>query len=289
MSVEIIADLGSNWRAGPDEPLGKGLDRWLQAIAWVKEAGATAIKGQCMRPSIYPAGFMVKGFGQPLDEYVAPYEVPDEWWPIIRRECVKWDIEFMCSVFLPEDVALIDPLVQRHKIASFELGHTKLLETVRATGKPVLLSTGASAFGQVTAAARVMNATNSPTVRYPITMLHCVSSYPATPEQMNLLVIDDLQCLPGCGRGLSDHTRGSSSTAAVIAVALGASVIEKHVTEHHNLGSPDAHFSAEPEEFKQYVADIRDAEAMILGGTKKPQPGEWRHMKYSHATGKRGI
>tara|TARA_Y100000310_G_scaffold198524_1_gene198553 strand:- start:149 stop:1024 length:876 start_codon:yes stop_codon:yes gene_type:complete len=286
----IIGDVGSNWRAGPDEPLAKGLARAKRTIGYVKDAGADVAKFQAMRMEIYPAGYRAEGFDQPLDEFVAPYEVPDGWWPILKEECDRVGIEFMCSVFLPEDVALIDPLVKRHKIASFELGHTELLETVAATEKPLLISTGASSRINIQKALRTLNhgrerATNP----YPATVLHCISSYPALPKNMNMLALEDLQYETGCDKGFSDHTCGKCLTAAVVAVAFRADVIEKHVTEHHNLGSPDAHFAADPEEFQRYVAAIREAEQMLGYVVRQPQPGEWTNLKFNPATGKRGA
>lgn len=153
--------------------------------------------------------------------------------------------------------------VHLYKVASFEIVDPALLTRIGKTKKPVILSRGLASIQDIRFAIKTLKAAGCPAVA----VLHCVSSYPAKPEQMNLRTIPDIAKRFGVVSGLSDHTLGT--TVAVTSVALGASMLEKHVTISRKDGGPDAEFSLEPHELKEMVTSVREAEAALGEATYK--------------------
>jgi N-acetylneuraminate synthase len=139
-----------------------------------------------------------------------------------------------------------------YKIASFEICDDPLLRAVAATGRPVLVSTGIAGLADIEETLRVLRGAGAGDIG----LFHCVSAYPAKISAMNLRVLDRLAQF-GCEIGLSDHTLGNQ--AAMLAVARGAVIIEKHFTISRADGGPDAMFSLEPKEFSNLVNDVRMA------------------------------
>ena len=215
-------------------------------IAEAKAAGADAVKFQLFRdrPEIEHLRL-----SEPKIKYLAKF-------------CEELGIEFMCTPFYLDAVAFIDPLVRRHKVASGFLTDKAMLDAVFACGKRVIVSTGMA---------------NTPTWwqalrgRRNVSRLHCVSAYPCPDDEANLRAINEM---PGhwMPRGYSDHTRGI--LAPVAAVALGATIIEKHITLDKNAEGPDHACSAEPEEFAEMVRQIRRVEVMLGDGVKRIMPSE---------------
>ena len=134
-----------------------------------------------------------------------------------------------------------------YKIASFEMTHFPLLERVGATNKPIILSTGMSTLGDIEKALNAVAKGGSDQV----VLLHCVSSYQVQPKDYNLRVLQTLKAAFGCPVGLSDHTPGVEVSR--LAIALGASVVEKHCTIDQGLPGPDHHFSLLPDELNELV------------------------------------
>jgi N-acetylneuraminate synthase len=144
--------------------------------------------------------------------------------------------------------------VPAYKVASFEIVDLPLIEKIAGTGKPLIISTGMATLGEIedaVGAARNAGATQ-------IALLKCTSAYPADPAEMNLRTIPDLAAAFGVPVGLSDHTMGE--TVPVVAVTLGACIIEKHFTLSRSTPGPDSAFSLEPDEFKTMVEAVRTAE-----------------------------
>ena len=274
MSVKIIADPGSCWRATPEELLWRGKLRFRRLIEATAASGANTFKPQYLRRTVYPEG-------SAESELVAGYEWPPEWIPWMKEECEIRGLEFGCTIYEPEHVPIIDPYVPFFKISSFEAQRPDLLQAVAATGKPLIISTGMANWEDAIAAVRTVVGIDWVCATY----LHCASAYPARPEQMNLLAMPHPNRLGEWG--LSDHT--IRTTAAVMAVALGATVIESHIRTKDVLTGPDAHFARDPDQFTQYVNAIREAETMRGDGIKKPQEGEWTWAKWQVETGKRGT
>jgi N-acetylneuraminate synthase len=173
------------------------------------------------------------------------------------------------SPFDEEAVAFLEeqgcPL---YKIASFELTHHPLLQAVARTKKPVIASTGMATLEELSQAVRVLREHGN----RELILLKCTSAYPADPKEANLRTIPLLAQIFGVPVGLSDHTLDAS--LAVSAVALGATVIEKHLTLDRNEGGPDAAFSIEPHELAELCRMVRSASLALGSVSFGPQKGE---------------
>jgi pseudaminic acid synthase len=250
----IIAELSGNHNGS--------LERALAIIDAVADAGAHAIKLQT-----YTADTMtLRGayriddpsslwYGRELYELYQEAYTPWEWHaPLFERAKARGLLAFS-SPFDESAVDFLETLqVPAYKIASFENTDWPLLRRVAATGKPVIMSTGASTLAEVAEAVDVLRAAGC----QQLTLLKCTSTYPSSPENTNLRTIPHLaQLFPECVVGLSDHTAGHG--AAVAAVALGACVIEKHVTLRRADGGVDSAFSLEPEEVAALVTETHRA------------------------------
>lgn len=190
-------------------------------------------------------------------------ELPWELHAPICDYCRGRAIPFFSAAFEEEAVDLLETFdVPAYKIAAFEMTHFPLLRKVARTGKPVILSTGMSTLGDIEKALAAVHGEGNEQV----ILLHCVSNYPARPEDYNLRVIETLKAAFGCPVGLSDHTPGTRT--AEIAMARGADLVEKHITIDQSLPGPDHHFSLTPEELTALV-DARDEITAILGSPIK--------------------
>jgi N-acetylneuraminate synthase len=163
----------------------------------------------------------------------------------------------MSSVFSPRDFALIDPLVSRHKIASYEINYQELITLVAHSKKPLILSTGASCVTDIDWAVSLFQEEGGGD----LTLLQCTAKYPAHPAIMNLEVIPWLKARYEVKSGLSDHSLDPLQ-APLAAVALGATCIEKHFTLSRKLLGPDHGFALEPQELKSMITSIRAVEKM---------------------------
>jgi N-acetylneuraminate synthase/N,N'-diacetyllegionaminate synthase len=158
--------------------------------------------------------------------------------------------------------------VPAYKIGSGDLTNPFLLRAIAARAKPVLLSTGMATLDEIDASLAVLRAAGDP----PVALLHCTSAYPAPIEEANLAAIPALAERYAVPIGLSDHTPGI--TAPVAATALGASIIEKHVTLDRTLPGPDHAASLEPEELRAMIEAVRAAHRALGDGLKRPMPSE---------------
>lgn len=173
-----------------------------------------------------------------------------------------------------ESARFLGAHVDSYKVASGDNDFYPLMEHIAGTGKPVIISTGMSDMEQVTAAkACVETVWRSRGITQSLAILHCVSSYPAPPAEINLAVLPRLAAELGCTIGYSDHTDGIE--ASVLAVALGARIIEKHFTlDKHYSDFRDHQLSADPAEMKRLVAEIARAETLLGRPEKRLQPCE---------------
>lgn len=251
----IIAEISANHN--------NDLDLTFRTIDAIAESGADAVKIQT-----YTAGsltldldseiFMArKGSiweGRKLYELYEEGALPYEWHQPLKEYAESKGLEFFSSPFDKEGVDLLSSLeVPRYKIASFEITDIPLIEYVAKKGKPIIISTGVASLSDIELAVQTCRKVGN----QDITLLKCTSEYPATADMANLLTIPNLRDTFGVKVGLSDHTMGS--TVPVVAVALGARVIEKHFILDRNLGGPDATFSMEPHEFKEMVQACHDS------------------------------
>jgi pseudaminic acid synthase len=207
--------------------------------------------------------------GRTLHDLYAEAHTPWEWHKPIFDKARSMSIPVFSSPFDFTAVDFLESLgAPAYKIASFEAVDLPLIEKAASTGKPVIISTGLAnleEIGEAIAAAQKAGG-KAPAI------LHCISTYPTKYEDCNLAVLPMLAARFGTVVGFSDHTNGTS--AAVAAVALGASIIEKHLTMSRADGGPDAEFSLEPAEFKVMVADCRAAFVACGDGRFKRPPSE---------------
>lgn len=193
-------------------------------------------------------------FGRDLYELYQEAYTPWEWHKDIFDRAKERGIVCFSTPFDETAVDFLEQLsTPIYKVASFEVNHLPLLKYIAKTGKPVIMSVGASTLGEIKEAVKTLkeNGCND------LTLLKCTSTYPASPEDTNLLTMPDMAKLFNCKVGLSDHTMGIG--VSVAAVALGASVIEKHFCLSRAEGGVDSAFSLEPQELKSLVEEINRA------------------------------
>jgi pseudaminic acid synthase len=217
--------------------------------------------------------FKIKGGtlwdGRTLFDLYGDAMTPWEWTDEILQHCRRHDLDCFSTPFDPSAVDYLENRnVSVYKIASFELVDLPLIRYVAAKKRPIIISTGMGSLREIDAAINaILDEGNDQ-----IVVLRCNSAYPASPAEMDLASIAEIPRLWPVAVGLSDHTLGS--VAAVVAVALGATVFEKHITVSRENGSADAAFSSEPAEFKQYVEDINTAHAALGRVRFGPSPSE---------------
>ncbi|RAK51409.1 pseudaminic acid synthase [Phenylobacterium deserti] len=238
------------------------LDRALAMIDAAADTGCDAIKIQTYtadtitmdvdRPEFRISGGLWDG--RTLYDLYQAAQTPYEWHAALFERAAQRGVILFSSPFDESAVDLLNELgAPAYKIASFEAVDLPLIRYAAARGKPLIISTGMANLAEMEAAKAAALDAGAPGVA----LLHCVSSYPAAIEDANVRTVADMAHRFGCPIGLSDHTHGSA--ASVAAVALGASVIEKHFTLARADGGPDAAFSLEPAEFSSLVRDCKDA------------------------------
>jgi N,N'-diacetyllegionaminate synthase len=274
MATVVIAEAGVNHNG--DLALARQL---VEAAA---AAGADAVKFQTFSAADLASADAPKAAYQTENEgagsqrqMLKRLELSAEQHHQLAAHCRDCGIAFLSTAFgIPELNLLLELGIGAIKVPSGEVTHRPLLEAMAAAaaarGLPVYLSTGMCSLGEVEAALQVFLEAELP--RSQITLLHCLSAYPAPEEQLNLRALTTMASAFGCPAGYSDHTLGL--TAPVAAVALGAAVIEKHLTLDTNLPGPDHRASLEPDAFAAMVAAIRSCERMLGDGIKQPQPVE---------------
>jgi len=252
----VIAEMSGNHN--------QSLDRALQIVDAAAAAGAQAIKLQTytadtMTLDVRGGSFEINDpdslwSGQNLHDLYKKAYTPWEWHaPIMDR---AREVGLICFSS-PFDETAVDFLMEldvpAFKIASFENNHLPLIEKAASTGKPLIISTGMASLGELDDAVRTAREAGCSE----LVLLKCTSTYPANPENTNLRTIPHLRKLFGCEVGLSDHTMGVG--VAVAAVALGATVIEKHFTLSRSDGGVDSAFSLEPHELAALVQESERA------------------------------
>lgn len=239
----------------------------IQAAA---EAGAHAVKFQYYKANTLAAKNSPVYFqqdGNPAatqHEFFSRYDKLDRSdYETLARTCELAGMDFGCTVFTPEDVTWIDPLVKWHKVASADITNWPLLDAVAATGKPIYLSCGASTD------AEIRDAIEGRWMRAKVTLLHCVLAYPTPVEFANLGAIYRLCGAQGIGHmGYSDHTLFNLDVLTT-AWLLGAQVIEKHFTLDKTLPGNDHYHSMDPTDLRALVAKLKELQAMIGDGEKR--------------------
>ena len=256
--VYIIAEMSAN-HAGDIENAKK-------IIREAKRAGADCVKIQTYTADTLTIDcdneyFQIsKGTwnGENLYRLYQKAYTPWEWQKELMEEAKKEGLDFFSTPFDKSSVDFLEEIgVEFYKIASFEIVDLPLLKYVASKGKLMIMSTGMSTLGDIEAAVNTVRSQGNDQ----LALLRCASAYPAITDEMNLKTMQNMGEIFQVPVGLSDHSMGS--VGAVTAVALGASIIEKHFCLDRTLENPDSSFSMNPEEFSQMVRDVRQAQKAI--------------------------
>ena len=242
-------------------------DRAIAIMRAAKDAGADAIKIQTYTPDTitlncdYPCFQITQGTiwdGTTLYKLYQTAYTPWEWQPKLKEAAESMGLVFFSSPFDLSSIDFLEELnVPVYKVASFEMNDIPFIRKIARTGKPVSMSTGVSYRGDIELALRTCKEEGNENV----ILLKCCSAYPSPYEDINLRTIPSMEETFDCITGLSDHTMGFAVAGA--AVAVGAKVVEKHLTLSRADGGADAAFSMEPEEFRQMVEHIRIIEKAL--------------------------
>lgn len=275
MTTLVIAEAGVNHNG--DMVLAKEL------IAVAAAAGADFVKFQTfiaenIVSQSAPKADYQKGMTEPEEsqqEMIRKLELTREDHLELIGECRRHDIGFFSTAFDRDSINLLENIgaLDFVKIPSGELTNLPYLRYLTRHGKPALLSTGMATLGEIEAAIEAIE--NAGTPRGKITVLHCTTEYPTPMDEVNLKAMVNMGKAFGVSVGYSDHTPGIE--VPIAAVALGATVIEKHFTLDRSLPGPDHRASLEPDELKSMVSGIRNIEKAMGDGVKRPGPSELKN------------
>jgi N-acetylneuraminate synthase len=258
-SVYVIAEVSANH--------GQSFQKAVELVRAAKAAGADAVKLQTYtadtltirsdRPEFRIGGGTLWD-GRTLHDLYGEAYTPWDWQPKLKALADSLGLHLFSTPFDTTAVDFLEHMgVPAHKIASFEVVDLPLIERIARTGKPIIMSTGMATLSEISEAIDTISRSGGG----PYALLKCTSAYPAPPQDMNLRTIPHLAEAFGCPVGLSDHTLGIA--VPVAAVALGACIIEKHLTLSRSDIGPDSAFSLEPHEFQAMVEAVRVAEKAL--------------------------
>lgn len=251
----VIAEMSANHA--------QSFDQAVAIVRAAKDGGADAVKLQTYTPDTMTIAcdrpeFQIKGTlweGRNLYELYREAYTPWQWQPRLRAVALELGMELFSSPFDSSAVDFLESMnVPAYKVASFELVDIPLIRRMAETGKPLIMSTGMATLEEIDEAMDTAQKAGAKE----IALLKCTSAYPAPVDEMNLRTIPELARRFGVPVGLSDHSLGAA--VPVAAVALGASIVEMHITLSRANPGPDSAFSLEPDEFKATVSAIRVAE-----------------------------
>lgn len=274
MKTFIIAEAGVNHNGD--------IDTALRLVDMAKKAGADAIKFQTFKSERLVAFSTPKakyqkantGSNESQLEMLKRLELTNDNFKRLFSYCRKKGIIFISTAFDENGADMLGRLgMNIFKIPSGEITNKPLIQHIAAKNKPIILSTGMSYLNEVEKAVRwIYDIWNKSGFNQQLTLLHCVSNYPAHAEDVNLYAMNTLKTAFGLSVGYSDHTLGMEMPIA--AVAMGAKVIEKHFTLDRNMKGPDHKASLEPDELKAMVKAIRNVERAMGNGIKRPAESE---------------
>lgn len=265
----VIAEIGVNHNGSTD------LARRLVDVA--ADAGADAVKFQTfsaadlVTETAEKARYQSRNTGNDDSQYamLAKLELTEADFADLKAHCERRGIDFLSTPFGPAQADLLERLgVDAFKVSSGDLTYHQFLAHLARKGRTIILSTGMGTLAEVDEALQAIADAGSP----PVALLHCVSEYPAPPEACNLRAMATMAAAFGVPIGWSDHTLGSAVGFA--AVALGARIIEKHITLGRDMDGPDHAASMEPDDFRDYVAGIRAIGSAMGTGSKRPHSTE---------------
>lgn len=259
----VIAELSANHN--------HNFDLAVKTIEAMAKSGADAVKIQTYTPDSLVMDVDNEYFGPIKDglwKGIKRYDLykegmlPYEWQPKLQKVATDLGLDFFSTPFDLVGVDFLETMnMPIYKIASFEINDIPLIRYVAKKHKPMIISTGVADLDDIQLALDTCYKEGN----YDISLLKCTSEYPATYEQANLLTIPDMIHRFGIPVGVSDHTMGS--LVPIVAVSLGATIVEKHFILSRTNGGPDSAFSMEPNEFREMVDSIRNVER-ALGNVK---------------------
>lgn len=272
----VIAEAGSNHDGSYEQA--------LKLIDVAVSAGADAIKFQTFKADrLYPVSAGSPDYlklNRSIHEIVKAMEMPVEWIPKLAEYCRQKNILFMSTPFDEQSVDLLNPHVEVHKIASYELTHHPLVRYIAGTGKPIILSTGTANLEEVEETVEQIRKAG----HEELILMQCTASYPAPMDSLNLRVIQTFRDHFRLPVGLSDHSR-DPLVGPLTAVGAGAQLIEKHFTLSNAFPGPDHAFALEPDELSLMIHKIKEAH-QAMGDGRKVLLGPEREL---HSFARRAI
>ena len=267
MTTEIIAEIGSI-HDGSMGNAGKLIELAARFGADVVKFQTHLAEAESLADAPSPSYFSE----EPRIEYFKRTSFNLDQWRRLKAYAEDHGVGFVSSPFSLEAVDVLEEVgVAYYKVASGEVTNLPLLERIAETGRPIVLSSGMSDWDELDRAVQALRDGGD------LTLMQCSSAYPCPPERVGLNVMKEMRERYGVPVGLSDHTHGLA--AAVAAVALGAVMVEKHLTFHRGMYGSDAAHSAEPEEFKAMVEAIREVEVMRANPVDKDDLVAYGDMK----------
>lgn len=255
----IIAEISANHN--------NDFEQAAELVRKAKDCGADAVKLQTYKPDTltiksdrepFQIGGGTRWDGRSLYDLYEEAFMPWEWQPKLKRIADDADMDLFSTAYDISSMRFLEKMgVDVHKIASFEIVDLALVEAVAGTGKPLIISTGMASRLEISDAIACAKHAGADQ----IALLKCTSAYPAPVEVTNLKTIQNMKKRFNLPVGLSDHTLGIH--VSVAAVALGACIVEKHITASRRVKGPDSHFSLQPREFRRMVDAIRTVEKSI--------------------------
>ena len=274
-------------RIGPNEPCfiiaeagvnhNGSLEMANQMVDTACKAGADAIKFQTfaadrlVSPTAPKAKYQLRNTDADESQYemLRRLELPEKAHLVLQNRCRERGIVFLSTPFDEMSADFLETLgIAAFKLPSGEITNINMIEYVARKGRPIILSTGMAVLEEVETAVKAIRRAGNP----PLALLHCVSNYPAAPEDSNLRAMATLSAEFGVPVGYSDHTLGIE--VALAAAALGACIIEKHFTLDGSLPGPDHQASIEPDGLAALIRGIHIVESAMGSGKKVPTPGE---------------
>jgi sialic acid synthase SpsE len=253
----LIAEIGANHN--------RDFDMARRLIDVAADAGADCVKFQIFLADQHYSRFTppIPGYDKHIHTIIAETEFDRDWLPLLKDFAEERGVVFLSSVGDRDAISRLEAVdVVGYKNTSAELSDVELISAIAATGKPVILSTGLADEADITRALAACEAAGNRQV----ILLQCSVAYPAPMEIVNLRAMETMRNRFGTLVGFSDHTLGDH--VAVAAVAMGARVVEKHITLDRALPGPDHRFALEPDELAGMVRRIRDVEAALGDGRK---------------------
>ena len=273
MSTYIIAEAGVNHNGS--------LDMAKEMVITAKKIGVDAIKFQTfiteklVTKSAQKAEYQKSNTSRVESQFemLKKLEFSYDDYAELKELCEKLDIDFISTPFDLDSIDMLLKLdIDKLKLPSGEITNYPYLVKMAKTQKPIIMSSGMCTMNEIEDAITILKENGT----IDLSLLHCTTEYPAPYEEVNLSAINTMKAQFKLNTGYSDHTRGIEIPIA--AVALGATIIEKHSTLNHNAEGPDHKASLEPQEMAQMVKAIRNVESSIGNGQKSPSPSEMKNI-----------